>query len=215
MEKKIESLEKHVNFLYDELEDKEKELEEMKATIRELKIKKESKCQNQCSRMEEVLKYAEKNKKDVISVKEIADSQKVKISCLRGHRNELLDKIDDLNDNHVAEIKQKDELIARIDQKHAVLKGQLSDTVDELDKKNKEIEEFVNENKKEDLKTSSTSLQDEIDIAISENNKLKLENEVESLKHKLNLLGERRKERVVLIEKIEEISKNKDLQVEH
>ena len=171
--------------MYDELENKEKEIDEMKDTIKSLKNKKDSKCQNQCSRMEEVLKYAEKNKTDAFSVKEIAESQKVKISCLRGHRN-------------LVEVKE-----------------QLSDKVDELDLKSKEIELLVAENKKKDLGTSSKSLQDEIDFAAFENNKIELETKVKSLKGKLNVLSESQKEKFALFEKIEELSKQRESQVEY
>ena len=50
--------------------------------------------------MEDVVKYATKNKNDLITLKEIADEQKVKISCLRKHRNELQDKMEEREADH-------------------------------------------------------------------------------------------------------------------
>jgi hypothetical protein len=77
---------------------------------------KDFKCKSQCDRMEELMKYATKNNNDVKKLKEICDTQKVKISCLRGHRNELLDKIDVMEEQHESERKEKEKIICTIEE---------------------------------------------------------------------------------------------------
>ena len=104
MELKLDNMEKHINFLYDVLDARDKEIDVLNETVKQLNAKKDSKCQNQCERMEEVMRYAEKNKIDALKVKEIANSQKEKIFCLRSHRNELFDRIDEMTEKHETEI---------------------------------------------------------------------------------------------------------------
>ena len=53
-------MEKHIDFLYDELDATDKEIDVLNETVKQLNAMKDSKCQNQCERMEEVLRYAEK-----------------------------------------------------------------------------------------------------------------------------------------------------------
>ena len=145
-----------------------------------MKDRKDYKCQNQCSRMEEVMKYANKNKNDALALKEISESQKVKITCLRGHRNELLDKIDTLNEKQENEIKEKDDIIANTKEEVVASRATASDLQDEIALKTSEIECLIREKEgKEALKMSSHSLKDELGMANAHMEKKNLEHKVE------------------------------------
>ena len=246
----MKGLEEHVDYLYEELEGKEKEiddlkkmvketdelcrkntayaqemlrekcsisleLEKRKEEIKELKSEKGSKCRNQCSRMDEVLEYANKNKNDAISVKEIADAQKIKIACLRGHRNELLDKIDTLKEQHEVEIKSKDDSISDTQSEMVKIKEHLGDYKDELDIKSKEIEDLKKINEKEDLKTSSNSLHDEISIAQLKIENEKLEHEVEKMKVGLTMQELQKKKKSFYLKQLGEQSEKRFKEIEN
>ena len=246
MENRIKSLEKHIDFLYDELESKEKEVEQVKEShkhadelcrkntayaqeilvekcslsqllekkeveIHELKSK-DSKCQNGCERMEEVMQYAAKNKNDVISLKEIAESQKVKISCLRRHRNELQDQLDKKDSDHETEQKDRNDKISYLQEENDSLKDQIDDQKGEIEAKTKEIETLLKSAKNRDeLEPTLNCLADEISLAKSEVDKENMGREIKVLKKKivnleksrngvavfnkqLDKLGEKRKE---------------------
>ena len=60
MKLKLDNMEKHINYLYDALDAREKEIDVLNKTVKQSNAKKDSKCQHQCERMEEVLRYAEK-----------------------------------------------------------------------------------------------------------------------------------------------------------
>ena len=204
MEVKLDNMEKHMNYLYDELDAREKEIDALNETVKKLNAKKDSKCQNQCERMEEVMKYAEKNKNDALKVKEIATSQKEKIFCLRSHRNELFDRIDDLNEKYGDEIKAKDETIKLLEIDLVAMRKKVNDQEDEIENKSKDIEGFK---KQFNLKASSKSLQTEID-------ELHDVNENEQLKKKIEVLEKKEKVRRELLEKMEKIAEQRTQQIE-
>ena len=78
MERKINNLEEHVTFLYDELEKKEVETDNLKESLEEAK--------NNCR-----IKSAShsNDQEDISDLKKVIEEQKIKISCLRKHRNEI------------------------------------------------------------------------------------------------------------------------------
>ena len=81
MERKIQSLEDHIKYLYDELEAKENEIDNLKTDLIDVK----DKCKRISAAYDDV-------KEDMDHLKTINEDQKVKIMCLRKHRNEILDR---------------------------------------------------------------------------------------------------------------------------
>jgi hypothetical protein len=250
MEKKIEGLEKNVNFLYEDLEDKEKEILDLKESVdhaneicrkntayaqktlvekcslaKELESKekeifevrenRENKCKNGCEKynrsMDDVVKYATKNRESALSLKDTVESQKSKIFCLRGHRNELLNKIDKLNSDHENDIKMKGDVISKQQDEIKTLLKQLSDQKDEILTKNSEIELLVSEKKEsEELKSSRSSLADEISFAQAKIEKEIFEKEVVILKKKLAHFEKNKDEKVALLKQLDNLASNRN-----
>ena len=165
MEKKLESQVKLIDLLYEDLETKEQEIEQLRKVnehsskslrkveheksdlnhmldekekeIYYLKKNKENNiCKNGCEKynrsMDDVVKYATKNKNDLLAIKEIAEEQKVKISCLRKHRNELQDKIEEIDAKYESEIREKSAEVLNLQDENSFLKKQVHDQKDEL-----------------------------------------------------------------------------------
>ena len=55
-----------------------------------------------------------RHRSKLLELKEIADEQKVKISCLRRHRDEIKEDLVKLEDIHDAKIKEDDEIIGKL-----------------------------------------------------------------------------------------------------
>ena len=73
-----------------------------------MEMKENTNCKNGCDRfnhsMYDVVKYATKNRDDLIAVKKIAEEQKIKIACLRGHRNQVQGKMEQVSSDHEEEL---------------------------------------------------------------------------------------------------------------
>ena len=93
-------------------------LEEKASLSLELARKKEdianlnqTKCERGCEKynktVDQIAEAASKHREKLLVLKEVAEAQKEKIFCLRGHRNELLDEIDKVNSEHDNEIKER------------------------------------------------------------------------------------------------------------
>ena len=127
-------------------------------------------CKNGCEKysrsMDDIVKYATK---DLITLKEIADEQKIKISCLRKHRNELQDKMEEREAENEAEFREQSaeprEKAAdalKLKDENSCLKKQVQDQKGEIESKIKEIE--IANSKSTDLISSSNSLADELSL---------------------------------------------------
>ena len=81
MERKVLSLEKHVEFLYEELEMKEREIDNLKKSLDDTK---EIHRQKSTS--------AKSDQDDIVELKQVVEEQRIKIFCLRKHRDEILDR---------------------------------------------------------------------------------------------------------------------------
>ena len=165
MENKLESQVKLIDLLYEDLETKEQEIEQLrkvnehsskslrkveheKSDLNHMLDEKEKEiyylkknrenniCKNGCEKynrsMDDVVKYATKNKNDLLAIKEIAEEQKVKISCLRKHRNELQDKIEEIDAEHESKIREKSAEVLKLQDENSFLKKQVHDQKDEL-----------------------------------------------------------------------------------
>ena len=83
---------------------------------------------------------------------------KKRIFCLRGHRNELFDRIDQITGKHETEIKAKDEAIKELEGNLAVLRKNVNDHAYEIKNKSQEIKNLKHRLSSENLKNSSKSL---------------------------------------------------------
>ena len=88
-------------------------------------------------------------------------NKKVKITCLRKHRDEIRDDLRQLKEIHEDKIKQDDEEIRKLNEVVAELRKENKDQKDELHLKSKEIENlmFINDGEQ---KETSNSLADEL-----------------------------------------------------
>ena len=89
MERKILNLEQHVEFLYDELENKEKEIDELKKSLDDAS---DSCRQMSASRKDDL--------NDIVDFKKVVKEQTEKIFCLRKHRDEILDRHENVIDDY-------------------------------------------------------------------------------------------------------------------
>ena len=64
-------------------------------------------CEDYNKTIHEIAEAASKHREKLVALKEVADTQKNKIFCLRGHRNKLFDEIDKLKLEHDMEIKER------------------------------------------------------------------------------------------------------------
>ena len=123
----------------DVLEDK---LEEKIRIINELKSAPKFECSKGCGKynksVDEIYEAGVKHKNKLIDLKEIADEQKVKISCLRKHRDEIQNNFYKLEDVHQTTIKETNEKVSQLDEEIIVMKKQLEDQKDEIDIKRNE-----------------------------------------------------------------------------
>ena len=103
MERKIKNLEDHVRFLYDELESKECEVDDLKKSLHY--------ANDMCKRKSA---NNDKDQEDIAELKTIVEEQKVKISCLRKHRDEIFDRHEKVIDDYENEFKAKEEDIKRL-----------------------------------------------------------------------------------------------------
>ena len=159
---------KHTEYLYDELDLKEKEIDNLKESIKQAKnlYKKQTafaqemhvekcqlalqleekekdiadlenaKCEKGCNRynksVDEIAEAASKHREKLVALKEIADEQKEKIFCLRGHRNELFDEIDKLKAQHAKESNESNDKVSILQEENDILHGKLNDQKEEL-----------------------------------------------------------------------------------
>ena len=183
MEKKILSLEKHIEFLYEELEMKENEIDEFKKSSDDAK--------DSCRRMSTSRKN---DLEDIDDLKKLVEEQKVKIFCLRKHRDEILDRHEKVIDDYEREFKAKENDIKHYQEVCLKQNKEISDDKEEISTKSLEIEELGKLLKKEkELKVYSNSISEELKIAGLKMEKTKLEQENLELKTKVEKLKESKK----------------------
>ena len=219
MERKLQEKVKHTEYLYDELDLKEKEIDNLKESIKQAKnlYKKQTafaqemhvekcqlalqleekekdiadlenaKCEKGCNRynksVDEIAEAASKHREKLVALKEIADEQKEKIFCLRGHRNELFDEIDKLKAQHAKESNESNDKVSILQEENDILHGKLNDQKEELVTlkfQNQELEVSIEKKFNQEETVSEKSLADEFEDLQNEK-KEKLEEEKKSL----------------------------------
>ena len=139
----------------------EEDLAEKIKIIDDLENNSNFKCSKGCDRysksVDEIFEAGVKHKNKLVELKEIAEGQKEKISCLRKHRDEIKEEMNKLEDVHEVKMKHNAEKICQLTDQVAELLKENKDQKDEINLKTKEIEELVI---KDDNKDSINSLED-------------------------------------------------------
>ena len=120
-----------------------KTLNKKETEIEELRNKRYSICKNGCEKyskpIDEIVEAASKHREKLIALKEISESQKEKIFCLRGHRNELLDEIDRINSDNESDLKERILKTSSLQEENKILHTQNNDKKEELETKTARI----------------------------------------------------------------------------
>ena len=131
MERKVLNLEQHVTFLYDELEKKEEEIDNLKNKLDEAIDKARQKAATHL-----------KDQDDISEMKKVIEEQKIKIMCLRKHRDDILNRHEYAIDDYEKEFKEKEVDIKRLQEIINEQKKDIKDLTEEcFDKSQKIIEQ--------------------------------------------------------------------------
>ena len=204
MEKKIRNLEEHVRFLYDELETKENEVDDLKESLE----KEKDICRNLSASKHQ-------DQKDITDLKDIVEEQRIKISCLRKHRNEIIDRHEKHVDNYEKEFKAKEADIKHLQDTSKQMKQQISDLKEEISEKDANLDDLTAKitSKKinDEMKSTQTSLFEELASAASDQIRKDLQDKVDNLEEKLLAEARSSQRRREMFEKLKILeSENKD-----
>ena len=164
------------------------------------------KCIDGCGKynktIDEIPDAASKHREKLIALKQVADEQKEKIFCLRGHRDELLDEIDKINLQHEYERKEKEEIVASLEEAKKDLNQQMWDQQEEIVCLKSRIKDF-------ELTTEKRSMDVEIIKANSIADEIESVHDI-SLDDKKHALNEAQMDlKEVLIKTLEDLTKKK------
>ena len=195
MERKILNQKEHIEFLYDELEKKEQEID---------KFKKELDDANDYCRKK--AKLTKSDQDTIEELKKVVEEQKSKIFCLRKHRDKILERHENAIDNYETEFKEKENDIKILQENVIQLKKERTDQDEEINAKVIEIHELQDNMTKKDLKSSKTSLSEELKVVNIELEKGKLEQENKDLRFKVKTLEKTIKERAIQYSRMDKVS---------
>ena len=106
-----------------------------------------TKCTKGCDKynksIDEIYEAGLEHKNKLIDLKKIADEQKVKIGCLRKHRDEIKNDLYKLEDVHEATIKEHSEKVKQLDEEIDYLKKRIDEQRDKIYVKSKAIEDLM------------------------------------------------------------------------
>ena len=223
VEKLIKSLKNSKNlyqmqtdFAKEAIEEKEQltiRLEDKELEIADLQMKKCDKgCQKYNKSIDEIVEAATKHKEKLEALKEIASSQKEKIFCLRNHRNELFDKIDQMNDEHENELKKRDETVAILQEENSNLNMTMSDNQEEIRVLSLKIEQLeASKSGQQEL----VSIEKELKQANDDLEKEALVGEITILKDHVKALEKNKSKRILLLKQLEDLSKVRNGELEN
>ena len=89
-------------------------------------------CEKYSKSVDEIFEAGVEHKEKLVALKEIADNQKSKIFCLRKHRDEIADKLEDLEVTFSKELAAKDAIISSHEAETKFLKNKVKDFEDEI-----------------------------------------------------------------------------------
>ena len=143
--------------------------------------------------VDKIYEAGKKHKDMLLNLKEISDNQKIKITCLRKHRDEIKANLDKLKDVHEISMKENEMNKASLEEEILTLKRKVDDQNDELESKRKEIHELKESRNANVLKSTSNSIADELE-QVNVEDKLK-KKRLDALEH-LNELGKKRNQEI-------------------
>ena len=97
MERNLVSLEQHEEFLYDELEDKEKDIDKLNKSL--------DNSQDKCRKKSTA---ANCDQDQIEDLRKVVEEQRIKIFCLRKHRDDIFDHHEKVIDDYEMEFKAKE-----------------------------------------------------------------------------------------------------------
>ena len=181
MERKVLNLEQHVTFLYDELEKKEEEIDNLKNKLDEAIDKARQKAATHL-----------KDQDDISEMKKVIGEQKVKIMCLRKHRDDILNRHENTIDDYEKEFKEKEADIKRLQEIINDQKKDVKDLTEECFDKSQKIIEKEAIIKQFQSNNSKSSLSEELTSTEKEKEKqdfiTKIDNLTKSLRKSKNLM---------------------------
>ena len=116
----------------EELEDRLKEKARVTEHLKTTNVKCSKGCDKYSKTVDEIFAAGAKHEEKLIALKEIADNQKSKIFCLRKHRDEIADKLEDLEVNFAEELAAKDARILNVESEATFLKNKVKDFEDQM-----------------------------------------------------------------------------------
>ena len=128
MERKIKNLQDHISFLYEELESKEIEIDDLTKSL----DRASDNCRKQSASNSD-------DQREIVELTKVIDEQKVKIKCLRMHRNEILDRHEKSIDDYEKEFKAKEIDIKQLQEASNGRRQQIVDLKEELSVKDEKI----------------------------------------------------------------------------
>jgi chromosome segregation ATPase len=131
-----------------------------------------------------------KDNEDIVELKNIVEEQRVEITCLRKHREEIPDRYQKLIDDYKNEFKAKKDDIKCLKDSSKQMKQQISDLKEELSERDVrfiELQDKITSKEKinEAIQSTQTYLFDEIVQADSEHINVELQTEVDALKKEI------------------------------
>ena len=185
--------------MYDELESKECEVDDLEKSLHYAKDMCKRKSANN-----------DKDQEDIAELKMIVEEQKVKISCLRKHRDEIFDRHEKVIDDYENEFKAKEEDIKRLQDASKHMKGQIEDLKEEIGEKDVRLVELQTKITSKDIieetiKATQTSLSEEIAQAESERIKMDLQHQVDLKEKELSKSKISAQKRIGLFKKMESL----------
>ena len=114
MERNLVSLEQHEEFLYDELEDEEKDIDKLKKSL--------DNSQDKCRK-----KSTAANCDQIEDLRKVVEEQRIKIFCLRKHRDDIFDHHEKVIDDYEKEFKEKENDIKSLQEVSKEQKKEISD----------------------------------------------------------------------------------------
>ena len=195
MERKILNLEQHVEFLYEELENKEKEIDNLKKFLDD--------AQDLCRKKSTSNKI---DQDDIEELKKKVEEQRIKIVCLRKHRDEILDRHEKVEEDYEYEFKAKENDIKHLQGVSENQKKEIIDLKEELAAKVQRMEELESTMAKKDFESESSALSEELKFANFEDRCDKLDIENKNLKLKVQVLENGKQKRALYLSKMDNIS---------
>ena len=164
--------------MYDELETKENEVDDLNESL--------EKAKDMCRKLSAL---NHQDQEDIKDLRNMVEEQRIKISCLRKHRNEIIDRHEKHIDDYEIEFKAKEVDIKHLQDTSKQMKQQICDLKEEIIEKDVKLAELntkIDRKKNiDEMKSTQTSLFEELAGAESDQIKKDLQDKNDNLENKL------------------------------